>query len=123
MTSQQLAKIERDLGEIVAGQRAILREMERDRQESKESRARLYKRVDEVESSAAISGKVAAQARDRVDALEKIVVEEVKPQTDRLKNFSLKVSGFFIGVALISSAVSAPLWNGITAAIQKLTQQ
>ena len=121
MTDNQLSNIERSLGELRGDVRAILREIERDRQDSKESRKRVYDRVERVEESVEIAGQVAAQARDKAEAVSKIVTDEVKPQTDKLKNLGLKGGGFLAGAAMVGGLVSAPLFGSIASAIEKIT--
>lgn len=118
--TQQLSKIERDIGELRGDVRAMLREMERDRADSKESRARAYERVERAEETAAIAGQVAAQARDVADGVSKLVKEEIKPQTDKLKNLGLKGGGFLTGAAMVGGLASGPMWASVASALEKI---
>lgn len=122
MTDSQLANIERALGEIQGTVKAIQNEMVRDRQDAKEARQRTYERIEKVEESVGIAGKVAAQARDNADAVAKVVTEEVKPQTDKIKHLGIKGGGFLAGAAMVGGLVSAPLWTHIASAFDKLTK-
>lgn len=122
MTANQLANIERALGEIQGTVKAIQNDMVRDRQESKEARQRTYERVEKVEESVGIAGQTAAQARDKADAVEKLVAEEVKPQTDKIKHLGLKGGGFLAGAAMVGGLVSGPIWTNIASAFEKLTK-
>lgn len=119
-TQLQLAKIERDIGELRGDVRSVLRELERDRMDSKESRSRMYDRIERSEETAAISGKVAAQARDVASDVDKLVRDEIKPQTDKLKNLGIKGGGFLTGAAMVGGLASAPLWSTAASALEKL---
>lgn len=120
MTAQQLSKIERDIGELRGDVRSMLREMERDRVESKESRQRAYERVERAEETAAIAGQVAAQARDVADGVSKLVKEEIKPQTDKLKNLGVKGGGFLAGAAMVGGLASGPIWTTVISGLEKI---
>lgn len=122
MTANQLANIERALGEIQGTVKAIQNDMVRDRQEAKEDRQRTYERVEKVEESVGIAGQTAAQARDKANAVEKLVAEEVKPQTDKIKHLGLKGGGFLAGAAMVGGLVSGPIWTNIASAFEKLTK-
>lgn len=116
----QLANIERALGELRGDVRAILRQMEQEREDAKDSRARVYERVERVEQSVTIAGQIAAQARDKATAVEKTVTDEVKPQTDKLKNLGVKGGGFLAGAALVGGFAAQPVWAAIGTAFDKL---
>jgi len=132
--TEQLANIERTLGEIQGTLRAVHRELERDRQDSKESRERMYKRIAEVDNkfyeleqkiesannTAVMAGQVAAQARDATKATDQLIKTEVVPQTNRLKSLGTKGAGFLAGVALAGGLMSAPLFTSIASALEKV---
>lgn len=52
---------------------------------SAESRERVHLKLEKIEEHVLIVGQVAAQARDKVDAVERMVVDDVKPVTDEIK--------------------------------------
>lgn len=112
--------IERALGELQGGVAAILRQLEVERSDARESRARVYERVERLEHSIAITGQIAAQARDETSALHKVVHEDVKPQTDRIRNVGLKGGGFLAGAALVGGLVSQPVFSAMADAITKV---
>lgn len=120
MTQSQLANIERSLGEIQGTVKAIESQMQRDRQDAKESRQKTYDRVERIEETVEIAGKVAAQARDKADTVEKLVVNEVKPQTDKIKNLGVKGGGFLAGAALIGGLLSGPAWASMAKAVTEM---
>lgn len=116
----QLANIERAIGELRGDVRAILRQLEQDRDDAKDSRVLIYERVERVEQSVTIAGQVAAQARDMATAVQHVVNNEVKPQTDRLKNLGVKGGGFLAGAALIGGLAAQPFWSTIVSAFDKV---
>jgi protein subunit release factor B len=116
----QLSNIERAIGELRGDVRAILRQMEQEREDAKDSRARVYERVERVEQSVTIAGQIAAQARDKATAVETTVTNEVKPQTDKLKNLGVKGGGFLAGAALVGGFAAQPVWAAIANAFDKL---
>ena len=120
MSDPQLSSIERSLGELRGDVRSLLRELERDRVQSRESRGRLYERIEKIEADVKIVGAVASQARDKADATAKTLAEEVKPQTDKIKALGIKGGGFLAGAALIGGLASAPAWAAIADAFQKM---
>ena len=125
--SEQLSNIERALGEVQGTMKSILREMEREREDASKARARMYKRIEEVdakvekvEETAVLAGQVAAQARDANIATTKLVTDDIKPQTDKLKSLGIKGTSFFAGAALVGGLVSAPLFTSIASAFEKV---
>lgn len=120
MADVDLAAIHSQLGELRGDVKAILRSMAQEREDAKDSRARVYERVERVKESVTIAGQVAAQARDKTIALEKTLHEEVKPQTDRLKNLGIKGGGFLAGAAMIGGLAAQPVYAAVADALGKL---
>lgn len=116
MSDNQLANIERSLGNVEGTLNALVKEIARDREDAAESRARIYPRVEHAEETTAVAGTIAAQARDKVDALSRVIHEDMKPQTDRLKNLWRRGSGFLAAAALLGG-MSQPAFATIVKAI------
>lgn len=130
----QYDNIQRTLGELRGDVKAILREMERDRNDSREARRVMYERIERVEESVVMTGQVAAQARDKIKevetladdtkdkltALDNVVTKDMKPQTDRLKNIGLKGGGFLAGAALVGGFAAQPVWAAVANALDKV---
>lgn len=87
-----------------------------DRRRADEQRTRMHQRLDELredteerfrhmEESIVIAGQTAAQARGEVQALHRVVVDEVKPQTDEFKRIRLMGSGFMLAVAMVAGTL------------------
>ncbi|AVX04363.1 hypothetical protein MXMO3_01838 [Maritalea myrionectae] len=122
MNSSQTTNIERLLGELLNETRSLRRDFERDRVDAKESRTRVYNRVERLEESIEITAKVAAQAREASQKNTSTIDKEIKPQTDRLKNLGVKGGGFLAGAALMGGLVSAPIVQAVVAALEKLSR-
>lgn len=120
MSDPQLSNIERSIGELRGDVRAILRQMEQEREDAKDSRVRIYERVERVEESVTIAGQVAAQARDKANAVEKTIQDDVKPQTDRLKMLGLKGGAFLAGASLVGGFAAQPVFAAVTGVIEKI---
>lgn len=119
MANIDLSTVHQQLGELRGDVKAILRSMEQERQDARDARARVYERVERVEKSVAIAGQVAAQARDKADIVEKTILEDVKPQTDRLKNLGVKGSGVLAGAALVGG-LTPPVYAAVADALGKI---
>lgn len=122
MADPDLHSIHSQLGELRGDVKAILRQMEQEHDDAKESRARVYERVERAEESTRIAGKVAAQARDMAASLGKTVIEEIKPQTDKLRNLGVKGGGFLAGAAMVGGLAAQPFWTAIASAFDKITK-
>lgn len=120
MSDPQLSNIERSIGELRGDVRAILRQFEQEREDAKDSRARIYERVERVEQSATLAGQVAAQARDKVTLVEATLTNDVKPQTDRLKMLGVKGGAFIAGASLLGGYAAQPFFSSIAAAFEKI---
>ncbi len=110
--SSQLADIQRTLGALLSDSKRA----DEDRKLANEHRARIHERIDELredmndrfrhtDENIAITGQIAAQARGEAQALQKVVVEEIKPQTDDFKKMRTVGSGFMMAVALAGAAL------------------
>lgn len=117
-----LGGIQRALGELRGDVKAILRQMAQEREDAKDSRIRVYERVERVEESVTIAGQVAAQARDKANAVEAVVTKEVLPQTNRLKMIGIKGGGFLAGAAMVGGLAAQPFWTAIASAFEKITK-
>lgn len=119
MSDPQLSSIERSIGELRGDVRAILRQIEQEREDAKDSRARVYERVERVEESVTITGQIAAQARDKANAVEATLANDVKPQTDRLKLIGLKGGAFLAGASLVGGFAVQPVFAAMASAVEK----
>lgn len=124
---RQITDLSKSLGELSGDTKAILRQLDREREDSMEDRARVYRRVEKVEEDVKISAEIAVQARDKTailntktDDLNKLVTEEIKPQTDKLKNVTLKAGAFLSGVILMGTIVVQPIFELVTKTIHKI---
>lgn len=117
-----LESIHHKLGELSGDVKAILRQMELERSNAKESRRVIYERIEKVEEIATIAGKVAGLAKEKADTTSKIIVEEVKPQTDKLKALGVKTVGFLTGAGMVGGLAAQPAWAALVNAIDKLTK-
>ena len=122
MADPDLNTIHNQLGELRGDVKSILRQMQQEREDAKDSRARVYERVERVEESVTIAGQVAAQAMDKAMAVEKTIADDVKPQTDKLKNLGIKGGGFLAGAAMVGGLAAQPFWTAIASAFEKITK-
>lgn len=122
MNDGQSANIERLIGEVLNETKSLRRDFERDRIDAKESRTRVYDRVQRLEESIEITAKVAAQAREASTKNTKTIDEDIKPQTDKLKNIGAKGGSFLAGAALVGGLASAPFFQAVASAVEKLTK-
>ena len=121
MTTNQLSDIERALGELRGDVRSILRQLVQERDDDKVIRSDMSERIGRVEVNVATASKVAAQALDVASGTERILNQEVRPQTDKLKNISLKAIGFLAGAGLLGGATATPVWSAIANVLGKLS--
>lgn len=102
-------EIMRILGRLEEGQERMRADFDAEKLTTRESRLRTYGKLEKIEEDVAIVGTVAAQARDKADAVEKVVVDDVKPITDDVKRMRLMGMGAIavIGFAAAFIGVSA----------------
>lgn len=105
-----LNDVMRALGRLEAGQDRMRTDFDAEKAATKDSRSRMHAKLEKIEEDVSIVGKVAAQARDKADKVEKIVETDVKPVTDDVKRY--RQIGFG-ALALIGFAFTA---LGITVA-------
>lgn len=128
-----LRSLEMQIGKLTGSVEALIRELDRDRREAQEGRQRLYTRLekgedeasarfDRVEAEIKVVSSVASQARDVAAAVSKTVTDDVKPQTDKIKNLGLKGGGILTGVALVAGLGSGPAWAAVTNFFTNLTK-
>lgn len=70
---------------------------------SAESRQRVHLKLEKIEENVLIVGQVAAQARDKVDTVEKMVVDDVKPVTDDIKKAKMKGIGALWAIGVMAT--------------------
>jgi hypothetical protein len=117
-----LGSIDRQLGEVSAMLRSLHRELERDRQEAREGRARLYGKVEDLDKELSVTSAIAVQARDKVTSVEKLINDELKPQTDKIKNLGIKGTGFMAALALIGGIGGNQAMAAVSALITSITK-
>lgn len=96
--------IMRALGRLEAGLERMRVDFDDEKEHTRESRERTYKKLETIEGSVAIVGEVAAQARNKGDAIEKLVLSDVKPATDDFKR--MRTAGI-VGISLLGFAFTA----------------
>lgn len=94
----------RALGRLEEGQDRMRKDFDDEKEHTRESRERTYRKLDKIDQDVTIVGKVAAQARDKVDAVEQLVVTDVKPATDDFKR--MRTAGI-VGISLLGFAFTA----------------
>jgi hypothetical protein len=102
--ADELNDIMRALGRVEAGQERMRADFDEEKEHTRESRERTYRKLEKIEQDVTIVGKVAAQARDKVDEVEKLVLTDVKPATDDFKR--MRTVGF-VGISLLGFAFTA----------------
>lgn len=100
----ELHDIMRALGRLEEGQERMRADFIEEKAHSAESRSRVHLKLEKIEGDVSIVGKVAAQARDKVNDVEVTVMTDVKPATDDFKR--MRTIGF-AGVALLGFAFTA----------------
>lgn len=94
----------RALGRLEEGQERMRADFDAEKEASSDSRGRMHAKLEKIEEDVSIVGHVAAQARDKVNLLEKIVTDDVKPATDDFKR--MRAIGI-TGLTLIGFAFTA----------------
>jgi hypothetical protein len=97
-------EIMRALGRLEEGMERLRADFTDEKAHSAESRGRVHTKLEKIDEDLTIVGQVAAQARDKVNAVELVVSEDVKPATDDFKR--MRTIGF-IGVSLLGFAFTA----------------
>lgn len=100
----ELNEIMRALGRLEEGQERMRADFIEEKEHSAESRARVHQKLEKIEEDVSIVGQVAAQARDKANAMDKLITEDVKPATDDFKR--MRTVGF-VGISLIGFAFTA----------------
>lgn len=132
-TGSQMSSLERTLGEVQGGVKAILRELDSLKVERREDVLATSTRMDRIETDLNIVGQTAAQARNTAtDAahaasaatkeltdLKNVVHNDIKPQTDNIKRLGLKGMGFLTGVAFLGGFLGNPALAAFGQAIDK----
>ena len=115
MTPGDDTAVYRALGELSAGvksiqesQRRMEQEMQRSEDKSDESRAKLHKRMDELVARVAVVESDVKSVGDDVTGVKKLVTEDIKPTTDKVKRWEL------IGIGALSMAGVAGTALGVT---------
>lgn len=99
--SDDMHEIMRILGRLEEGQDRMRADFEGEKIASRDSRSRVHIKLEKIEEDVGIVGQVAAQARDKADAVEKQVTEDVRPAVDDFKR--LRTIGF-VGVTVLGLA-------------------
>ncbi len=105
-------EIMRSLGRLEEG----VRQLRADFDSATASRSKIHDKIDHLESTIVIAGHAAAQTRDRIDAVEKALHDDIKPTTDEFKRMKLAGLGVigFVGVAAATFGASlSPMISAI----------
>ncbi len=77
---------------------------------SSESRKALYERVGKIETDIGISAKVDAQVRDRLDAFDAKLTNEVMPTINEVKRWKITGVTVLAMVGMAGAAIGSFLW-------------
>src|SRR5690606_37655116 len=77
---------------------------------SSESRKALYERVGKIETDIGISAKVDAQVRDRLDAFDAKLTNEVMPTINQVKRWKITGVTVLAMVGMAGAAIGSFLW-------------
>lgn len=97
-------EIMRALGRLEEGVDRLRADFTDEKEHSAESRGRMHAKLEKIEKDVRIVGQVAAMARDKGNAVEKLVVDDVKPATDDFKR--MRTIGI-VGISLLGFAFTA----------------
>jgi hypothetical protein len=99
----ELNEIMRALGRLEEGQERMRLDFIEEKDHSAESRDWVRSKLEKVEGDVSIVGQVAAQARGKVDTVEKMVVDDVKPVTDDIKKAKMKGIGALWAIGVMAT--------------------
>lgn len=102
--SDSTDEIMRALGRLEEAVSGLRRDFTDEKEHGAESRGRVYTKLEKIEEDVSIVGQVAAQARDKANALEITVNTDVKPATDDFKR--MRTIGI-VGISLLGFAFTA----------------
>lgn len=102
--ADELHEIMRALGRLEQGMERQRADFDSEKEASRDSRGRMHTKLEKIEEDVSIVGKVAAQARDKAEAVELVVTTDVKPATDDFKR--MRTIGF-VGLTLLGFAFTA----------------
>lgn len=91
------------LGRLEEGMERQREDFESEKIETRQSRLSTSNKLDKIEEDVAIVGKTAAQARDKADSVERVVIDDVRPVTDEIKRAKLKGIGALWAVGIIAT--------------------
>jgi hypothetical protein len=86
---------------------------------SSESRKALYERVGKIETDIGISAKVDAQVRDRLDAFDAKLTNEVMPTINEVKRWKITGVTVLAMVGMAGAAIGSFLWWAWDVIVQK----
>lgn len=114
--TDDLHEIMRILGRLEEGQERQRADFETEQEHTREARQRTYEKLEKIDVDVSIVGKVAAQARqeaadarDKAAAVEKVVVEDVKPTTDEIKRMRQRGIGALWAVGVVATLFGATI--------------
>lgn len=97
-------EIMRALGRLEEGVERLRSDLIDEKEHSADSRGRMHAKLEKIEEDVHIVGQVAAMARDKAEAVEKVVTDDVKPATDDFKR--MRTIGI-VGLTLLGFAFTA----------------
>ncbi len=116
----QIGQIQQTLGEVSGGMRAILRELDNMRSERRQHDIDTDSRMDKIEGDIHVIAQVSRDAHQsasaamvKTESFEHMVLTEIKPETDKIKNFNWRIMGFLAGISIAGSLVASPVLAAI----------
>jgi hypothetical protein len=91
------------LGRLDEGQERQRKDFDEEKRASSESRGRVHAKLEKIEEDVSIVGQVAAQARDKANTVEQVVIDDVKPVTDEIKKARLKGIGALWAIGIMAT--------------------
>jgi hypothetical protein len=110
-TSDDLHEIIRSLGRLEEGQERMRADFDAEKVDTRDSRGRMHAKLEKIDGTVAIVGQVAAQARDRAESAHKMIVEDVKPVTDEIKEMRKLGRSTLVAVAFVAGGLGITVAN------------
>lgn len=101
---EQLNEIMRALGRLEQGMERQRADFENEKESSRESRGRMYDKLEKIEGEITKVGAIAKDAQEKATEVAGIITNDVKPATDDFRR--MRTIGF-VGLSLLGFAFTA----------------